>query len=70
MEEMLKDAVPSLPGAGRQNNKAVIHRSGQQLIGLIDSILEIARLDAEQVEFHEETVALAVVLDEAIQSVR
>jgi PAS domain S-box-containing protein len=70
MEEILKDAVPSLPGAGRQNNNAAIRRSGQHLLELIDSILEMVRLDAEQVEFHEEPVALAVVLDEAIQSVR
>jgi PAS domain S-box-containing protein len=70
MEEILKDAVPSLPGTGRRDNNAAIQRSGQHLLELIDSILEMARLDAEQVEFHEETVALAVVLDEAIQSVR
>ena len=70
MEEILKDAVPNLPGTRRQESSATVFRSGQQLLGLIDSILDMARLEAEQVEFHEETVALAAVLDEAIQSVR
>ena len=70
MEEILKDAVPSLPGTRSQESSATVFRSGQQLRGLIDSILDMARLEAEQVELHEETVALAVVLDEAIQSVR
>jgi PAS domain S-box-containing protein len=70
MGEILKDSVISPPSARCQENTAVIHRSGQHLLGLIDNILEMARLEAEQVEFHEETVALAAVLDEAIQSVR
>ena len=70
MGEILKDAVLSPPSARCQENTAVIHRSGQHLLGLIDNILEMARLEAEQVEFHEEAVALAAVLDEAIQAVR
>ena len=70
MGEILKDAVLSPLSARCQENTAVIHRSGQHLLGLIDAILEMARLEAEQVEFHEEAVALAAVLDEAIQAVR
>jgi len=68
--EILKDPTFDPLSARYQENTAVIHRSGQQLLGLVNDILDMARLEAEQVEFHEEVIALASILDEAIQSVR
>jgi PAS domain S-box-containing protein len=62
--------LQTILSARDQENTAVIHRSGQQLLGLVNDILDMAQLEAEQVEFHEEVIALASILDEAIQSVR
>ena len=70
MGEILKDTVVQPPGGRWQVNKAVVQRSSRQLLELIESIIDMARLEAEHVEIHEEVVALSAVLDEAIQSVR
>jgi PAS domain S-box-containing protein len=70
MGEILKDAILTPMSVRTQQNTTIIDHSGRHLLGLIDGILEVARLEAEQVELNEEEVALATVLDEAIQSVR
>lgn len=68
--EVLKDAALAPPSAHAGEITAIIDRGGRQLAGSINEILEMARLESEQVEFHEETVVLAAILDEAIRSVR
>jgi signal transduction histidine kinase len=47
-----------------------IHQSGQHLLGLIDDVLDMSRIEAGRFELHEEAVALAGVSAEALALVR
>ena len=46
-----------------------IHRSGQRLLGMINDILDLARIDGTAAQAEVETVDLAVLADDAAQTV-
>ena len=47
-----------------------IHGSGKHLLDLINDLLDMAKIEAGQLEYHEEPVCLREILDEAIRLTR
>jgi two-component system cell cycle sensor histidine kinase PleC len=68
--EILKEQILGPLSERYRDYAGDIHRSGQHLLDLISDLLNMARIEARQVEFNEETVPLAEVMDEALRLTR
>ena len=68
--EIVEGAAASPLGSPCRENSKLVHLSSYTLLGLISGSVETARPEAEQGTLCGEEVSLAVILDEAIQSVR
>ncbi|QQP87767.1 PAS domain S-box protein [Skermanella sp. TT6] len=68
--EVLKEQILG-PLSERYRDYATdIHRSGQHLLDLISDLLNMARIEARQMEFQEETVPLSEIVEEAFRLTR
>ncbi len=63
-------ANPDLPGAARSELLAAADEEAEQLNLLINDALEMARLDAEQIDLKREATPLATVVREALAALR
>jgi len=68
--EILKEQILGPLSERYRDYAGDIHRSGQHLLDLISDLLNMARIEARQVEFSEEQVPLAEVMDEALRLTR
>ena len=68
--ELMKEQIIG-PLADRYRDYAEdIHCSGKHLLDLINDLLDMAKIEAGQLEYHEEPVCLREILDEAIRLTR
>ncbi|MBL8836665.1 MAG: hypothetical protein JNL66_10485 [Alphaproteobacteria bacterium] len=68
--EVIKDALFG-PLLNRYRDYASdIHRSGHHLLALINDVLDISRIEAGAMQLHDETIAIAPVIDEVIATLR
>lgn len=70
--EMLQEEAEELGDAGRLfiADLRKVRSAGRHLLGLIDSILEIARIEAGKVELHLETFEVASMLAEVVSAIQ
>ncbi len=69
--EIIKDELFGEVGNGRYRQYADdIHESGSRLLQLINDILDLSQIEAGRFELQEETVAVPVVFDSVLRSVR
>jgi len=57
------------PGVGAERERAVIERQVQHLVGLVDDLLDVARITRGKVELRSEPVAIADVVARSIEVV-
>lgn len=67
--------VPQAYGGARlpvpyQTDLQALHRSAQHLQGMIDDILDLSQLDAQEMPLLRESVMVATVLDDAVAAIR
>jgi signal transduction histidine kinase len=70
--EMLQEEAEELGDAGRHfiPDLKKVQGAGRHLLGLIDSVLEIARIEAGKMEFHLETFDIASMLSEVVNAIQ
>jgi signal transduction histidine kinase len=66
--EMLIEEAEDRQDAQQVSDLARIHRSGQHLLGLINDILDISKIEAGRMELQLRTFDLEPILDECIKS--
>ncbi|UEM22898.1 PAS domain S-box protein [Skermanella mucosa] len=68
--EVLKEQILGPLSERYRDYASDIHRSGQHLLDLISDLLNMARIEARQMEFQEEAVTLSEIVDEALRLTR
>jgi signal transduction histidine kinase/DNA-binding response OmpR family regulator len=65
-ELLIDDDVRRFSDASRKNFLQHIHSGGENLLGLINDILDLAKVEAGQMKLRPETVRIATVVDDVI----
>ena len=65
----LMEQSPDLP-AKYQQNIQIIKRSGSHLLGMIDDILEISKIESGRIRLHKNAINLPSLIDTAIEMIR
>ncbi|WP_158045894.1 PAS domain S-box protein [Skermanella pratensis] len=68
--EVLKEQILGPLSERYRDYASDIHRSGQHLLDLISDLLNMARIEARQMEFQEESIPLSEIVDEAFRLTR
>jgi signal transduction histidine kinase len=68
--EVMKEQIVGTLADRYRDYARDIHRSGRHLLDLINDLLDTAKIEAGQLEYHEEPVGLREILDEAIRLTR
>jgi two-component system cell cycle sensor histidine kinase PleC len=68
--EVLKEGILGPLSERYRDYASDIHRSGRHLLDLISDLLNMARIEARQIEFNEESVALADIVEEGLRLTR
>jgi signal transduction histidine kinase len=69
--EVLLDYSPeSVPEGQRSTFLSHIHRSGQHLLGLINDVLDLSKVEAGHMELYPERVSLADLVDACVSTMR
>lgn len=69
-EVLLDHPARVLPEEQRATFVSHIHRSGQHLLGLINNILDLSKVEAGHMELHRESVVLAEVIEDCVSMMR
>jgi signal transduction histidine kinase len=69
-EVLLDHSTDSVPEAQRTTFLTYIHDSGQHLLGLINDILDLSKIEAGHMELFRERVALADLVENCVSTMR
>jgi signal transduction histidine kinase len=68
--EMISEASQKYADDEIKNDLVKVHRAGAHLLELINSILDLSKIEADQMELHNETFDVSRLLQEVVDTVR
>ena len=69
-EVLLDPELNQMPAEQRDEFVGNIHRSGKHLLGIINDILDLSKVEAGHMEIHPEAVSLREVIDACVSTIR
>ncbi|HLG73476.1 MAG TPA: response regulator [Chloroflexota bacterium] len=69
-EILLDPELNDMPAEQRDEFVGNIHRSGKHLLGIINDILDLSKVEAGHMEIHPEAVSLQEVIDACVSTIR